>query len=63
MKKMKQSTFNLLVAVIWGLNLVAWIANLVKFGPELTNIVLIICSSIICILQMSTYFSNRKEGK
>ena len=63
MKKMKQSTFNLLMAVIWGLNLVAWTAGLVKHGPEWTNIILIVCSGIICVLQVSTYFSNRKEGK
>lgn len=63
MKKMKQSTFNLLMAAVWGLNLVGSIANLVKHGPEWMNVVLIICSGIICVFSVPTYFSNRKKER
>lgn len=63
MKKMRQSTFSLLMSVIWGLNLVGWTANLVKHGPEWTSVIMIICSGIICVCQVPSYFSYRKEGR
>lgn len=51
------------MAVIWGLNLVGWTANLVKHGPEWTSVIMIICSGIICVCQVPSYFSYRKEGR
>lgn len=61
MKKMKQSTFNLLMIAIWGLNLAAWTVNLAMDGPSGLNITLIICSAAICVLQITQYVGNRKQ--
>lgn len=61
MKKMKRSTFNILMIVIWGLNLAAWAVNLATDGPSGLNITLVICSGLICVFQMIQYFDNRKK--
>ena len=64
---MKKGTFNLWMAVIWGLTVVVWAAYLVKnAGSGIVDWIPIVVGILACVnfvLYLRLYFQTRKKEK
>ena len=67
MKKMKQSTYYLLLSVIWGLSVAAWAAyvgkNTASGIVDCLPVVVGILSCVNVVLYARLYFRNRKKER